>query len=363
VKKTLAFLLALAMLFSMTTVAFANPGQNPNQNPGGPRLVIDNVLVELVGGGNNMRFYVDGELQVRAGNGTFIQLVTINGIDYAVQVRGNSLVGYERLTPPYECQNLCPDCGECFDCSECVCPDPVEPIVVNLGFIGHYFHPSRPVELGPMTTSFFWMTLNEGDLIDWAAVEAAYAGWVAQGGLVPDFSVGWQSSGFAPLFFEHGAAIGHGDFSYPQLEGFYRAYFVATGFILPYVCDVCDICGECPDCGDCCPYVCDICDICGECRDCGDCCPNVFHYADWTGRLDVQGSNNGVIVVTVNGAPVRIQGTFAQQAGITTVTVGGFIFDITANSNNFVTAITVTNTVANVPVVINGAVSLTPGNQ
>jgi len=51
--------------------------------------------------------------------------------------------------------------------------------------------------------------------------------------LVSDVSKGWQSSGFAPLNFADGAKIGHGDFSFDQLEGYYRAYFVATGYVLP----------------------------------------------------------------------------------------------------------------------------------
>ncbi|MCL2387624.1 MAG: hypothetical protein FWC89_08780, partial [Defluviitaleaceae bacterium] len=137
----------------------------------------------------------------------------------------------------------------------CECKDVVEPVVVDLGFIGYYFHPSRPESYGPMSTSFFWLTLEEGDIIDWDAVEAAYAGWVAQGGLAPDFATGWHSSGFAPITFNHGAAIGHGDFSFPQLEGFYRAYFVSPGFLLPaYVCsNVCEDCGRnnCATCNEC----------------------------------------------------------------------------------------------------------------
>ena len=145
---------------------------------------------------------------------------------------------------------------------------PADPIVVDLGFIGHYLHDGRV-----LTTSFYWQRLNEGDLIDWAAVEAAYAGWVAEGGLAPDTTGGWRSSGFAPIFFADGAAIGHGDFSFDQLEGYYRAYFVATGYTLPYVCaDICEGCGVCLECGECECYVCDdICEGCGVCLDCGDC--------------------------------------------------------------------------------------------
>jgi hypothetical protein len=79
-----------------------------------------------------------------------------------------------------------------------------EPVVVNLGFIGWYIHESRPE--APMQTSFYWQTLNEGDTIDWDAVDAAYAEWVAGGGLAPDWETGIRTSGPASFLFNRRSA-------------------------------------------------------------------------------------------------------------------------------------------------------------
>ena len=211
-------------------------------------------------------FEVDGKDTHRVGDGS-----GKNGLNHA------KVGAFEPFA--YFCEFFCEDCGNnnCEDCNECEC---VEPIVVNLGFIGHYMFGDRV-----LTTSFYWQTLNEGDMIDWDAVDEAYAGWVAQGGLAIDTTNGWRSSGFAPIFFEDGAEIGHGDFSFAQLEGYYRAYFVATGYFLPYVCDCnfCEDCGLCLDCEGCaCDDIggydgdveecfCGCCDECGKCNDCQKC--------------------------------------------------------------------------------------------
>ena len=111
----------------------------------------------------------------------------------------------------------------------------VDPITVNLGFIGHYLFDGKV-----MTTSFHWQELKEGDCIDWEAVDAAWAEWTKEGsnGLDKDESNGWRTSGFAPIFFDRpdengNGGLCHGDLSFPQLEGFYRAYFVSTGYVLP----------------------------------------------------------------------------------------------------------------------------------
>jgi hypothetical protein len=86
--------------------------------------------------------------------------------------------------------------------------------------------------------------------------------------------------------------------------------------------------------------------------------------ATWNGRVNVQGGNNGVIRVTVNGVSVDVRGNFAQQRGTTTVVVGDYSFAVTSNDNNQVTQVVVTSLVpVEVSVVINSVVSLTPGNQ
>ena len=103
----------------------------------------------------------------------------------------------------------------------------VTPMIVNLGFIGYYEHSGTV-----MSTSIHWQNLEEGDMVDWDAVDAAYATWIAQGGLAPDRTL-WQTSGFASFTFADYATLGFGDFNIGQLEGFYKAYFVCPGYVLP----------------------------------------------------------------------------------------------------------------------------------
>jgi ferredoxin len=341
-KKFISLAVAVAMAFTMSVAIVANPGQNPNQNPGTANKAIEGVTVSLTGGGNNMVISVRDNATgatttvARAGNGTFNQSFEAFGHAISIQVQGNSLRAIT-ATRLYVCEDICEDCGVCTNCYECEC---VEPIVVDLGFIGHYMFGERV-----LSTTAFWLTLNEGEMLDWDAVAAGYAAWEARGGLAIDSTGGWKSSGFAPLFFADGDAIGHGDFSFAQLEGYYRAFFVATGYTLPYVCvNVCVDCGICTDCGEC------------------ECVEDVFNTASWSGRVNVQGGNNGRIIVTVNGTAYTLT-VNAQQAGTRTHVVDGFVITVTANSNNFVTAVTATSTVANIDVVINGVVSLTNGNQ
>jgi len=102
-----------------------------------------------------------------------------------------------------------------------------EPVAVNLGFIGYYLYDGNA-----LSTSFYWQALTEGDMIDWDAVDAAYAEWVGQGGLAPDRTL-WQTSGYASFTFEDYAAIGYGDFTEGQLEGYYLEYYVDPGYVLP----------------------------------------------------------------------------------------------------------------------------------
>jgi len=127
-----------------------------------------------------------------------------------------------------------------------------EPVIVNLGFIGYYLFDGNV-----LSTSIHWQLLNDGDMIDWDAVDAAYAAWVAQGGLAPERAI-WQTSGFASFTFGDYEALGFGDFDIGQLENYYKAYYVCPGYLLPveepeYECaDFCEgECGLCLNCYDC----------------------------------------------------------------------------------------------------------------
>jgi len=102
-----------------------------------------------------------------------------------------------------------------------------EPVVVNLGFIGWYLDQGGV----PRQTSFYWQKLEEGECIDWDAVDAAYAGWVAQGGLTPERQ-SWKTSGAAPFFFKDHDEKCFGDFNLGQLETYYYAYYVDPGYVL-----------------------------------------------------------------------------------------------------------------------------------
>ncbi|MCL2854096.1 MAG: hypothetical protein FWE21_00595 [Defluviitaleaceae bacterium] len=213
-RRFLTLLATVALTFGVATTALANPGQNPNQNPGSYEKGTGGVTVTVTGGGNNLVIRAicndsdDYIIVPRAGNGTFSQTFEAFGHIVTIRVQGNSLVSVE-LAKPYV---------------------PAPPLVINLGFIGWFIHESRPE--APIQTSFFWLELNEGDMIDWDAVDAAYAAWVAQGGLAPDRTL-WRTSGHTSFTFEDYAAIGHADFSMGQIETFYRAFFVCPGFVLP----------------------------------------------------------------------------------------------------------------------------------
>ena len=128
----------------------------------------------------------------------------------------------------------------------------IEPeIVINLGFIGYYLSDGEV-----LNTSFYWQELNEGDMIDWDAVDAAYDAWVAQGGLAPA-RVLWQTSGYASFTFDDYDKIGYDDFGVGQLEGYYETYYVDPGYILPVAPPVV-INKGCENCeGNNPPYLCD----------------------------------------------------------------------------------------------------------
>jgi hypothetical protein len=221
VKKLLTFTLTIVIILSLTTIAFASPGQNPNQNPGSPEQVVGGVTVTVTGGGNNLVIRAidnaTGESVVipRAGNGTFSQSFEVFGYYVSIQVQGNSLRSVEATS-------LLPDNGGNDN-------DNVPAQPVNIGFIGFWFD----ANLGRvLNTSFFWYTLEEGQYINWDVVEEAYANWVARGGLpIPVPSQGWQTSGPASLFFDGARpAVNHSDFTAGQLETFYGAFFMSPGF-------------------------------------------------------------------------------------------------------------------------------------
>jgi len=182
------------------------------------------------------------------------------------------------VLPPCDHEEmLCKCCGECTECDcdcgcegcdDCMLVDLASmPNVVNLGFIGYYtydFGGENGVRV--LSTSIHWQNLEEGDMIDWVAVDEAYDAWIAQGGLAPERAL-WQTSGYGSYTFEDYAPLGFGDFDDLQLENYYLAYYVDPGYVLPYVCsNFCEgECGLCLDCGDCeCPvdflqddYVCE----------------------------------------------------------------------------------------------------------
>ena len=98
---------------------------------------------------------------------------------------------------------------------------------VNLGFIGYYLYDGNV-----LSTSIHWQNLEEeGDMIDWDAVDAAYDAWVAQGGLAPERAL-WKTSGYASFSFKDYAELGYEDFTDGQLESYYKAYYVDPGYIL-----------------------------------------------------------------------------------------------------------------------------------
>jgi hypothetical protein len=232
---------------------------NPNYGPGTQTRTCaeSGITARIDGNGNSARISVtvDGvrfTFPNRPVNNAENVYTTDCGIVVSVFVRGNSIMNTTVVMPAVE-----------------VVEEEVTPIEVALGFIGHYLHDGRV-----LTTSFYWQTLNAGDMIDWDAVEAAYAAWVAIGGLAPDTANGWRTSGFGSFAFADGAEIGHGDFSEAQLEGYYRAYFVATGYVLPveeeeeeiaviFDCDFCEDAGCC-ECDCDCVYTCE----CGKCAEC-----------------------------------------------------------------------------------------------
>ena len=119
-------------------------------------------------------------------------------------------------------------------------------VVVNLGFVGYY-----PFEGSILPTSIHWQQLEQDDHIDWEAVDAAYADWIAVGGLVPNREV-WLTSGHASFSFKDYAGLGFKDFDVGQFVAYYKSYYIDPGYVTAAdpVCDCCKICCEicCRDC-------------------------------------------------------------------------------------------------------------------
>lgn len=97
-KKTIITIAALIMVFALAIPVLANPGQNPNRNPGSPEMISGSYTVRVTGGGNNLVIDIlrDGVVVYprvpRAGNGTFSQtFTTTSGHVIFIQVQGNSL--------------------------------------------------------------------------------------------------------------------------------------------------------------------------------------------------------------------------------------------------------------------------------
>jgi len=183
--------------------------------PDGITLVSDNKTKGAEAWYLNVPEGLNGTIQVayKISNQYFI-------VEFAIEGAGKYLIGTGNAV------NMC-KVGAFIACTDDEDSVVEERIVVNLGFIGYYLFDDVV-----MSTSIHWQALNEGDFIDWDAVDAAYADWVAEGGLEPDRTL-WQTSGYASYTFEDYAAIGFGDFTEGQIEGYYLNYYVDPGYILP----------------------------------------------------------------------------------------------------------------------------------
>jgi len=132
-KKTLSIILAVAMICSFAIFASANPGQNPNQNPGSPSVTAGALTITVTGGGNNLvidaTFGGETVRVPRLGNGTWTQTSQIvfaksfTVLSVVINVQGNSLKGFT-ATVVYACEdvfcsNECADCacGEYYGCA------------------------------------------------------------------------------------------------------------------------------------------------------------------------------------------------------------------------------------------------------
>ncbi|MCL1832211.1 MAG: hypothetical protein FWG45_04780 [Oscillospiraceae bacterium] len=211
-KKAVSLLAALAMVTGMTLTAVAAPNEVKGQGFGPTAVTECGVSVKISGNGNNAVLTItDGvtTVTVPKAGGTQTIVTMFGDATVTVNVQGNALKSWDLVRP------------------EVVVEEAEVEGEVNLGFIGHYLFDGNV-----LSTSFYWQTLEPGDMIDWDAVDAAYAEWVAQGGLAPTKDT-WQTSGSGSYTFDDGAAIGFDDFNEEQLESYYGAFYVATGYVLP----------------------------------------------------------------------------------------------------------------------------------
>jgi len=217
------------------------------------------------------------------------------------------------------------------------CED-TEPVVVNIGFIGYYYNGENV-----LSTSFYWQELNEGDMIDWDAVDAAYEAWVTNGGLAPKREE-WQTSGYASFTFPDRDGIGYGDFTKGQLESYYLTYYVDPGYILLPDYDEDDGDNEGDD---------------GDIDDPGTDDP-IYNSATSDGlSLNMQdGNNTGVLNVTINNVLYAIgdksNPVKAQQNWTGEFEVGDFLVTVYASGNsNMIVKVVVVALTPNTEVAIN----------
>ena len=100
----------------------------------------------------------------------------------------------------------------------------------EIGFIGYYVYDGVV-----MSTSIHWQTLYQpGECIDWDAVEAAYADWVARGGLVK-LEDGWQTSGWDSRWIKPypEGDVCYGDLGEGQVEAYYKKIYLDPGYEMP----------------------------------------------------------------------------------------------------------------------------------
>lgn len=109
-------------------------------------------------------------------------------------------------------------------------PGYLEPMpAVNLGFIGYYKFDGQI-----LSTSIYNIELQERDMVDWDAVDAAYEDWYARGGIRTADTPTYQKSGFGSFTTEHANrhTIGHHTFTEALLEGFYGQHYLDPGYVL-----------------------------------------------------------------------------------------------------------------------------------
>jgi len=139
VKKFVAICLTLILVLSLPVVALADPGQNPNQNPGAPEMTVGDYTVRVTGGGSNLRIDIlrEGEIVYpsvqRYGQGTFTQsFTTTSGKVLLIQVQGNSLVNVSVKPPSEPCPPAPPYIVEQYSFRQFVRLNQVDSIFISI---------------------------------------------------------------------------------------------------------------------------------------------------------------------------------------------------------------------------------------